>query len=149
MTRAEFSRRILDMGGTYADVNRLEKEGFNNAWDAHITMWETGELSKVETETDFISFCYSIGYEFVLDNMGDEFTLEHPERAEEQRKINRYHYFRNRNESTALNLMAYLGECGFSKRDKDISWADVSEMQRIFNNLVEICKMASIEVPKF
>lgn len=142
MTRAEFSRRILDMGGTYADVNRLEEEGVHNAAEAHGYEFP---LANVET----LEFCYSIGREFVLDNMDDLFQLEHPERAEEQRKINRYHYFRQRNESTALNLMAYLGGCKVSKRDKDISWADVSEMQRIFNNLVEICKMASIEVPKF
>ena len=143
MTRAEFSRRILDMGGTYADVNRLEEEGHKNAFDAHI------DQAAVMDTAEFDTFCYSIGYEFVLDNMGDMFQLEHPERAEKQRKINHYHYYRSRNESTALKLMAYLGECKVSKRDKDISWADVSEMQMIFNNLVEICKMACIEVPKF
>ena len=138
MTRAEFSRRILDMGGTYADVNRLEEEGHKNAFDAHI------DQAAVMDTAEFDTFCYSIGYEFVLDNMGDLFQLEHPERAEEQSKINKWNYAMQSIKNIGLNLILYGGTNQFNT--DGISWSDVATAQKILEDLREICKFANIEV---
>lgn len=137
MTRAEFSRRILDMGGTYADVNRLEEEGVHNAADAH-----GYEFPLANAET--LEFCYDIGREFVLDNMGDLFQLEHPERAEEQSKINKWNYAMQSIKNIGLNLILYGGTNQFNT--DGISWSDVATAQKILEDLREICKFANIEV---
>lgn len=137
MTRAEFSRRILDMGGTYADVNRLEEEGAHNAADAH-----GYEFPLANAET--LEFCYDIGREFVLDNMGDLFQLEHPERAEEQSKINKWNYAMQSIKNIGLNLILYGGTNQFNT--DGISWSDVATAQKILEDLREICKFANIEV---
>lgn len=140
MTRAEFSRRILDMGGTYADVNRLEEEGYKNALDAHAYVRPTTAASRAEFDT----FCYDIGREFVLDNMGDLFQLENPENAVEQSKINKWNYAMQSIKNIGLNLILYGGTNQFNT--DGISWSDVATAQKILEDLREICKFANIEI---
>lgn len=137
MTRAEFSRRILDMGGTYADVNRLEEEGVHQAADAHGYEFP---LANMET----LAFCYDIGREFVLDNMGDLFQLEHPENAVEQSKINKWKYTMRNIANIGMCLTLY-GETHKSETD-EITWSDVAAVQKTLEDLREICKFANIEV---
>lgn len=138
MTRAEFSRRILDMGGTYADVNRLDEEGVHAAADAHGYEFP---IANMET----LSFCYEIGREFVIDNMGDMddlFQLDPIENREEQRKINRWNYIMRNIGNIALCLSAYANE----HEADGVTWADVSAAGKILDELRKVCEFANIKV---
>ena len=137
MTRAEFSRRILDMGGTYADVNRLEEEGVHQAADAH-----GYEFPLANAET--LAFCYDIGREFVLDNMGDLFQFEHPENAVEQSKINKYYYAMRNISNIGMCLTLYAETNQFNRGE--ITWADVANANKVLYDLRKICEFANIEV---
>lgn len=143
MERAEFSRRILSIGGTYHDVNRLDDEGYQSAWDAHRDMWEAGEMPELKTNADFAAFCYETGRDFVLDNMGDTFKLAHPERAEEQRKINRWNYIMRNIGNIALCLSDYAAN---GEETSAITWTDVSTAEKVLADLREVCEFANIYV---
>ncbi len=143
MDRAEFSRRILSIGGTYHDVNRLDDEGFQSAWDAHRDMWEAGEMPELKTNADFAAFCYETGRDFVWDNMGDTFKLEHPERAAEQRKINRWNYLMRNIGNIALCLSDYAAN---GEDTSAITWPDISTAEKILADLRDVCEFADIYV---
>ena len=143
MDRAEFSRRILSIGGTYQDVNRLDDEGYQSAWDAHRDMWEAGEMPELKTNADFAAFCYETGRDFVWDNMGDTFKLAHPERAAEQRKINRWNYLMRNIGNIALFLSDYAAN---GEETSAITWTDVSTAEKVLADLREICEFADIYV---
>ena len=147
MTRAEFSRRILlDFGGTYADVNRLDEEGWANAAVDHFSAWKAGELYGIEKDDEaaFSELCYSIGREFVLDNMGEIFNVEHPESANEQRAINIYRFKIRQIGNIALCLSEYAGQR--ESEYKEITWADVAEVGAVLSRLRGICDEAGIEI---
>ena len=143
MDRAEFSRRILSIGGTYHDVNRLDDEGYQSAWDAHRDMWEAGDMPEIKTNADFAAFCYDAGRDFVWDNMGDLFKLAHPERAEEQRKINRWKYIMRNIGNIALCLSDYAAN---GEETSAITWTDVSTAEKVLADLREVCEFANIYV---
>lgn len=143
MERAEFSRRILSIGGTYEDVNNLEEAGYNSAWDAHRDMWEAGEMPEIKTNLDFSHFCYDAGRDFVWDNMGDLFKLAHPEKAEEQRKINRWNYIMRNISNIALCLSDYAAN---EEYKDNITWTDVSTAEKVLADLREVCEFANIYV---
>lgn len=143
MDRAEFSRRILSIGGTYHDVNRLDDEGYQSAWDAHRDMWEAGEMPELKTNADFAAFCYETGRDFVWDNMGDMFKLEHPERAAEQRKINRWNYLMRNIGNIALCLSDYAAN---GEDTSAITWPDISTAEKILADLRDVCEFADIYV---
>ena len=143
MDRAEFSRNILSIGGTYKDVNRLDDEGFRSAWDAHRDSWESGFMPEIKTNADFAAFCYDAGRDFVWDNMGDLFKLSHPERAEEQRKINRWNYIMRNIGNIALCLSDYAAN---GEETSAITWADVSTAEKVLADLREVCEFADIYV---
>ena len=71
----DFKNEILERCGTYDDVFRLNDEGHESAYDAHVEMFHNGEFGSM-TEMEFDLFCYEIGREFVLDNLGDIFQLK-------------------------------------------------------------------------
>lgn len=143
MERAEFSRRILSIGGTYEDVNNLEEAGYNSAWDAHRDMWEAGEMPEIKTNLDFSHFCYDAGRDFVWDNMGDLFKLSHPEKADEQRKINRWNYIMRNISNIALCLSDYAAN---EEYKDNITWTDVSTAEKVLADLREVCEFANIYV---
>ena len=143
MDRAEFSRRILSIGGTYKDVNRLDDEGYQSAWDAHRDMWESGFMPELKTNADFAAFCYETGRDFVWDNMGDTFELEHPERAAEQRKINRWNYLMRNIGNIALCLSDYAAN---GEDTSAITWPDISTAEKILADLRDVCEFADIHV---
>ena len=143
MDRAEFSSRILSIGGTYHDVNRLDDEGYQSAWDAHRDMWEAGEMPELKTNADFAAFCYETGRDFVWDNMGDTFKLEHPERAAEQRKINRWNYLMRNIGNIALCLSDYAAN---GEDTSAITWPDISTAEKILEDLRNVCEFADIYV---
>lgn len=143
MDRAEFSRNILSIGGTYKDVNRLDDEGFRSAWDAHRDSWESGFMPEIKTNADFAAFCYDAGRDFVWDNMGDLYKLSHPERAEEQRKINRWNYIMRNIGNIALCLSDYAAN---GEETSAITWADVSTAEKVLADLREVCEFADIYV---
>jgi len=143
MDRAEFSRRILSIGGTYHDVNRLDDEGYQSAWDAHRDMWEAGEMPEIKTNADFAAFCYETGRDFVWDNMGDTFKLSHPERAAEQRKINRWNYLMRNIGNIALCLSDYAAN---GEDTSAITWPDISTAEKILADLRDVCEFADIYV---
>jgi len=143
MDRAEFSRNILSIGGTYKDVNRLDDEGFRSAWDAHRDSWESGFMPEIKTNADFAAFCYDAGRDFVWDNMGDLFKLSHPERTEEQRKINRWNYIMRNIGNIALCLSDYAAN---GEETSAITWADVSTAEKVLADLREVCEFADIYV---
>lgn len=143
MERAEFSRRILSIGGTYEDVNNLEEAGYNSAWDAHRDMWEAGDMPEIKTNADFAAFCYDAGRDFVWDNMGDTFKLAHPERAAEQRKINRWNYLMRNIGNIALCLSDYAAN---GEETRAITWTDVSTAEKVLADLREVCEFADIYV---
>lgn len=138
MTRKEFSAKIMDMGGTYADVNRLEEEGYENAMTAHDFMRE--ELG----ETKFSAFCYDMGRDFVIDNMGDLFSLEHPENAKQQRKINRWNYLMRNIHNIGMLLCDYAGSNEFEA--DSVTWGDIAVAESILQNLKDVCEIANIKV---
>jgi len=143
MDRAEFSRRILSIGGTYHDVNRLDDEGYQSAWDAHRDMWESGFMPELKTNADFAAFCYETGRDFVWDNMGDTFTLEHPERAAEQRKINRWNYLMRNIGNISLCFSDYAAN---GEDTSAITWPDISTAEKILADLRNVCEFAGIDV---
>lgn len=143
MERAEFSRRILSIGGTYEDVNRLDDEGYQSAWDAHRDMWEAGEMPELKTNADFAAFCYETGRDFVWDNMGDTFKLAHPEKAAEQRKINRWNYLMRNIGNIALCLSDYAAN---GEDTSAITWPDISTAEKILSDLRDVCEFAGIDV---
>lgn len=143
MERAEFSRRILSIGGTYHDVNRLDDEGYQSAWDAHRDMWEAGEMPELKTNADFAAFCYETGRDFVWDNMGDTFKLAHPEKAAEQRKINRWNYLMRNIGNIALCLSDYAAN---GEDTSAITWPDISTAEKILADLRDVCEFADIYV---
>ena len=143
MDRAEFSRRILSIGGTYQDVNRLDDEGYQSAWDAHRDMWESGFMPELKTNADFAAFCYETGRDFVWDNMGDLYKLSHPERAEEQRKINRWKYIMRNIGNIALCLSDYAAN---GEETSAITWPDISTAEKILADLRDVCEFANIYV---
>ena len=143
MDRAEFSRRILSIGGTYHDVNRLDDEGYQSAWDAHRDMWEAGEMPEIKTNAEFASFCYDAGRDFVWDNMGDMFKLAHPEKAEEQRKINRWDYLMRNIGNIAMCLSDYAAN---GEDTSAITWPDISTAEKILSDLRDVCEFADIHV---
>lgn len=67
-----FKTALLDMGATMQDVFRLDHEGRDSARDAHIDMWESGEMPECATRNDFESLCVWIGRDFVIDNVGTD-----------------------------------------------------------------------------
>lgn len=142
MERAEFSRLILSIGGTYEDVNRLEEAGWQNAWDAHRDAWEAGDMPEIRTNLDFSRFCYEAGRDFVWDNMNDLFQLEHPEKAEEQRKINRCAYLMRNIGNIALCLSDYAG----NSENSAATWADISTAEKVLADLRDVCEFAGIKV---
>lgn len=144
MDRAEFSRRILSIGGTYEDVNRLEEAGYNSAWDAHRDMWESGDMPEIKTNADFAAFCYDAGRDFVWDNMGDLFKLSHPERADEQRKINRWNYIMRNIANIGMALSNYGNANEYETAS--VTWADVSTAEKVLADLREVCEFADIYV---
>ena len=143
MDRAEFSRRILSIGGTYHDVNRLDDEGYQSAWDAHRDMWESGLMPELKTNADFAAFCYETGRDFVWDNMGDTFKLAHPERAAEQRKINRWNYLMRNIGNIAMCLSDYAAN---GEDTSAITWPDISTAEKILADLRDVCEFADIYV---
>ena len=143
MDRAEFSRRILSIGGTYEDVNRLDDEGYQSAWDAHRDMWEAGEMPELKTNADFAAFCYETGRDFVWDNMGDMFTLEHPEIAAEQRKINRWNYLMRNIGNIAMCLSDYAAN---GEDTSAITWPDIGTAEKVLADLRDVCEFADIYV---
>jgi hypothetical protein len=143
MDRAEFSRNILSIGGTYKDVNRLDDEGFRSAWDAHRDSWESGFMPEIKTNADFAAFCYDAGRDFVWDNMGDLFKLSHPERAEEQRKINRWNYIMRNIGNISLCLSDYAAN---GEETSAITWTDVSTAEKVLADLRDVCEFADIYV---
>lgn len=138
MTRAEFSRRILFMGGTYADVNRLDEEGYESARDVY------GFMLKEMGEAEFSAICYGIGREFVLNNMGDLFSLENPENAKERSKINRWNYIMRNIGNIALCLSDYAGNNEYET--DGITWGDIGVAETILSNLKDVCEIANIKV---
>ena len=143
MDRAEFSRRILSIGGTYEDVNRLDDEGYQSAWDAHRDMWEAGEMPELKTNADFAAFCYETGRDFVWDNMGDTFKLAHPERAAEQRKINRWNYLMRNIGNIAMCLSDYAAN---GEDTSAITWPDIGTAEKVLADLRDVCEFADIYV---
>ena len=143
MTRAEFSRRILSIGGTYEDVNRLEEAGYNSAWDAHRDMWEAGAMPEIENNSEFAEFCYNAGRDFVWEYMGEIFFLSRPENAEEQRKINRWRYLMRNIENISLVMANYAANEEY--RD-NINWGDIGSAESMLSNLRDICESANIEI---
>lgn len=143
MDRAEFSRRILSIGGTYHDVNRLDDEGYQSAWDAHRDMWEAGDMPEIKTNADFAAFCYDAGRDFVWDNMGDLFKLSHPERAAEQRKINRWNYLMRNIGNIALCLSDYAAN---GEDTSAITWPDIGTAEKVLADLRDVCEFADIYV---
>ena len=143
MDRTEFSRRILSIGGTYEDVNRLEEAGYNSAWDAHLDLWKSGFMPEIKTNAEFDSFCYDAGRDFVWDNMGDTFKLAYPERAEEQRKINRWKYIMRNIGNIALCLSDYAAN---GEDTSAITWPDISTAEKFLADLRDVCEFADIYV---
>ena len=143
MDRAEFSSRILSIGGTYRDVTRLDDEGYQSAWDAHRDMWEAGEMPELKTNADFAAFCYETGRDFVWDNMGDTFKIAHPERAAEQRKINRWNYLMRNIGNIAMCLSDYAAN---GEDTSAITWTDVSTAEKVLADLRDVCEFADIYV---
>lgn len=72
MSFEEFEKAILEKGGSFEDVGRLNKEGFDAAEDAFREMWESGEMEYIKTEDDFNEWCYWIGRAFIMENLGEE-----------------------------------------------------------------------------
>lgn len=142
MERAEFSRLILSIGGTYEDVNRLEEAGWQNAWDAHRDAWEAGDMPEIRTNLDFSRFCYEAGRDFVWDNMNDLFQLEHPEKAAEQRKINHWAYLMRNIGNVAICLSNYAG----NGENSAATWADISTAEKVLADLRDVCEFAGIKV---
>lgn len=64
-----------EYNATMDDIKRLNEEGMQSAYDAHIDAYEAGEMSGITSRDDFIDHCYFIGRDFVIDNMGDIFKL--------------------------------------------------------------------------
>ena len=75
MSYSDFVIAILKVGGTWKDADRLNREGYENAMDAHEDLFDNGELEGM-TEEEFTEYCYYIGRQFVLDNLGEIFFLE-------------------------------------------------------------------------
>ena len=146
MKRAAFSRLILcSIGGTYADVNRLEEEGRRNAEDAHRDEWKAGLLDGVAPDDygAFAEYCYEVGRDFVWDNMFDLFKLEHPENAGEQRRINVWKYY-TRNISNVGNVLSLYG-AELDDRQR-FGWDDIREVGSLLSALLDLCKCAGIDV---
>lgn len=74
MKYSRFVKMIRAEGGSLEDAKRLNKEGFDSAYDAHIGLFNAGMMG-ISSEKDFISYCYFIGRRFVIDNLGDLFQL--------------------------------------------------------------------------
>ena len=139
MTRAEFSKQILFLGGTYEDVNRLEEEGFRDAKIAH------EEMAATMGEAEFNDFCYDIGRDFVWDNMWDLFKLKHPENAETQKRINIWKYLMRNIGSVALCLSHYA-DANEVFSANDVTWSDIATAQKILEDLKDVCEFANIKV---
>ena len=144
MERAEFSRRILSIGGTYEDVIRLDDEGYRSAWDAHRAMWESGFMPELKTNADFAAFCYETGRDFVWDNMGEVFFLAHPENAENQRRINRWNYLMRNVANIGLALTNYGSANEYETAN--VTWADISTAEKVLADLRDGCDFANIYV---
>lgn len=137
MERAEFSRRILEIGGTYADVNRLEEEGRQSAEDAHRDLWESGEMPEIANNSEFEEFCYNAGRDFVWQNMDGLFQLEHPENAAEQRKINRWAYLMRNIGNIGLCLSHYAS-ANEACDDGVLNWGIIGSAEHLLAELREI-----------
>lgn len=154
--RAEFSRKILNVGGTYSDVNRLEEEGRKSAVEAFTEEWKAGEIDGVapDDEAAFSEWCYQMGRNFVLDNLcepdeeatGDYlYHLEHPENAEEQKKLNRWkHHIRNiQNAALAISQYWAIRE---SVNSENITDDMIADAFAVLNKLNRLCRAFGIDV---
>ena len=76
MSFEEFEKAILEKGGSFEDVGRLNKEGYYSAVDCFGETWEPGfEEYLFIAESDYQDALYGCGRLFVLENLGDIFHL--------------------------------------------------------------------------
>lgn len=150
MKRAEFSRRILiEYGGTYQDVNRLDEEGWESAADEHFTAWKAGRLPGIDREDEaaFSAFCYEIGRDFVLDHMGELFTLTEPDKAQEKRLRNNRDYKLRNIGNAALCIGAWVNEQEAGTQDAEPPTLDeIRRLSWALDALGSVCAWCKIEL---
>lgn len=73
----DFAAQLKRRGATMTDIYRLDRQGRESAKDAHLDMYESGEMENtgIYSRNDFHSFCVHIGREFVLYNLENDSGL--------------------------------------------------------------------------
>lgn len=70
----DFKHAILENGGTFDDVWRLNDEGHRKMHSENVVMFLDGEFGDMTVE-EFDLWCYEEGRELVLENLGKQFYL--------------------------------------------------------------------------